>query len=110
MGLLATTIMPQSGTRARFLPGSLRRARRRSDIRSNPTISERFHPSASTGGFQHSTSTRTDHTCGYGLEHRNVKTGVEVLSDRHLDRGGWVKSDRKSTRLNSSHTVISYAV
>src|SRR3954471_3978736 len=77
---------PQMPTR--FLATALRTARRCSDIRSNPTISERFHPSAGTGAFPHSTSTRTDHTCGYGLEHRHVKTGVEVLPDRHLDRGG----------------------
>src|SRR5476649_1888493 len=27
-----------------------------------------------------------------------------------IDRSGWWQLDRKSTRLNSSHTVISYAV
>src|SRR5438034_3088411 len=29
---------------------------------------------------------------------------------RGLMMGGWFLADRKSTRLNSSHTVISYAV
>src|SRR5438034_7280156 len=42
--------------------------------------------------------------------------GVERNHCHRGDRGGWFRStptgarDRKSTRLNSSHTVISYAV
>src|SRR5687768_18082402 len=40
--------------------------------------------------------------------------GVRLLDDpgRHVPRRGWVRvrGDRKSTRLNSSHGYISYAV
>src|SRR5438034_2691460 len=32
------------------------------------------------------------------------------ISEDHIDRHGTLERDRKSTRLNSSHTVISYAV
>src|SRR2546426_12632698 len=32
------------------------------------------------------------------------------LRDRQDRRPGWQRADRKSTRLNSSHLVISYAV
>src|SRR5437588_2377255 len=40
-----------------------------------------------------------------------VRRGPRRRSARPLDRGAVApKSDRKSTRLNSSHTVISYAV
>src|SRR5256885_16771283 len=31
-------------------------------------------------------------------------------ADRRRSRAGWTARDRKSTRLNSSHLVISYAV
>ena len=56
---------------------------------SNPTISERFRPSAGTPAVSPGTSTCTDSTrADLRLEQRNVKTGVEELSDRHLDGGG----------------------
>src|SRR3712207_7260571 len=49
-----------------------------------------------------------------GDEHRRhadqrVEGGDELRQRRHLDAGGDV-GDRKSTRLNSSHANISYAV
>src|SRR5258707_8970433 len=34
----------------------------------------------------------------------------QILQDRHLCLGGKIELDRKSTRLNSSHANISYAV
>src|SRR3712207_7115710 len=43
----------------------------------------------------------------YAREHRDLSVGL------HLDLGEWVYregTDRKSTRLNSSHANISYAV
>src|SRR2546426_3520378 len=40
--------------------------------------------------------------------HREDPAGHVHLRDRRL--GLWEKQDRKSTRLNSSHLVISYAV
>src|SRR5260221_6855932 len=36
--------------------------------------------------------------------------GSRAVADRELDADGGDELDRKSTRLNSSHTVISYAV
>src|SRR5437870_8929720 len=33
-----------------------------------------------------------------------------MLAHHHGERGGYVREDRKSTRLNSSHVAISYAV
>src|SRR5256885_12110089 len=52
-----------------------------------------------------------------------VAANLEVLQDKYrdknlyvyvepgkLDQAGWAMEDRKSTRLNSSHLVISYAV
>src|SRR3712207_8481065 len=42
---------------------------------------------------------------GHRAVHDHV-SGVEVL----VDRGGLAQRDRKSTRLNSSHANISYAV
>src|SRR5688500_19893600 len=35
---------------------------------------------------------------------------IELGGNADLDRYGWMTTDRKSTRLNSSHLVISYAV
>src|SRR5436190_15700155 len=37
-------------------------------------------------------------------------SGASRLADRVRGRGDRLDQDRKSTRLNSSHTVISYAV
>src|SRR5688500_19470788 len=45
-----------------------------------------------------SSSAETNHEC------------TNQLGQRHRDPGGRPGSDRKSTRLNSSHLVISYAV
>ena len=52
--------------------------------------------------------------------HSRVQTAIEMReiaepfiirkAEKHLQRGRVVILDRKSTRLNSSHTVISYAV
>src|SRR5215216_7046876 len=44
------------------------------------------------------------HVCGYELRHDDRELRV-TLADFRADRG-----DRKSTRLNSSHQIISYAV
>src|SRR3712207_7325574 len=53
------------------------------------------------------------------LEHGDVDRGVgergerharQHLEERHRPRGARVDQDRKSTRLNSSHANISYAV
>src|SRR5438132_5794560 len=42
---------------------------------------------------------------------RGVRDAREPADDEHRDEAdGEVQRDRKSTRLNSSHTVISYAV
>src|SRR5947207_8134320 len=38
------------------------------------------------------------------------EVGEIDLSEAYLKAGGQIAEDRKSTRLNSSHTVISYAV
>src|SRR5260221_7429284 len=43
-------------------------------------------------------------------EHSRHNDIFEVVVDGDLSGGPLVTSDRKSTRLNSSHTVISYAV
>src|SRR5256885_9319414 len=43
----------------------------------------------------------------HGLRVREVESRVEVVDDPGLEL---VAEDRKSTRLNSSHLVISYAV
>src|SRR5256885_6437313 len=44
--------------------------------------------------------------CNYSESHRDR----EVPARAKLDEGCLVRQDRKSTRLNSSHLVISYAV
>src|SRR5260221_4957761 len=38
-----------------------------------------------------------------------IRVIIAQITDLHVRPRGW-KADRKSTRLNSSHTVISYAV
>src|SRR5438034_6445095 len=45
---------------------------------------------------------------GQAEEHRHRPDGIDDHQQRHEDL--YVHGDRKSTRLNSSHTVISYAV
>src|SRR3989449_7632941 len=51
-------------------------------------------------------------TRGNGVEGEDVTTNLRTVLDVPLRlRGkGWPKLDRKSTRLNSSHGYISYAV
>src|SRR3712207_8413647 len=52
----------------------------------------------------------------YGLGHGHAMAMVHVIkhgpkiSDKHVGSGGTHSEDRKSTRLNSSHANISYAV
>src|SRR5256885_2445596 len=54
----------------------------------------------------------------HDLRHRMMRRGAtaideirnRVLTKRRVDQLGVVVQDRKSTRLNSSHLVISYAV
>src|SRR5260221_6707634 len=57
--------------------------------------------------FPYTTLFRSDGACGDAAQARRLHR-VRRLPSRRLScrRGG----DRKSTRLNSSHTVISYAV
>src|SRR5438132_10819667 len=43
------------------------------------------------------------------LDGEDVDPVVEVLAEQHLPHQAGAAPDRKSTRLNSSHTVISYA-
>src|SRR5690625_6432063 len=38
------------------------------------------------------------------------KQGIKIAADRYSLKDGFEISDRKSTRLNSSHVAISYAV
>src|SRR5256886_10007588 len=40
----------------------------------------------------------------------NLFAGLHLLADKPIRVGDYVKIDRKSTRLNSSHSQISYAV
>src|SRR5438034_8706264 len=42
--------------------------------------------------------------------HRTPRSRAKVPTHRRLSRDSVAEGDRKSTRLNSSHTVISYAV
>src|SRR2546426_4780547 len=46
---------------------------------------------------------------GHGVR-REWSRGIEARRHRHLAAGDVRGADRKSTRLNSSHLVISYAV
>src|SRR2546430_7071181 len=46
----------------------------------------------------------------YGLDWPAYLAGVQVRTLRALDGRQMLKLDRKSTRLNSSHSQISYAV
>src|SRR5260221_1574533 len=51
-------------------------------------------------------------TTGMGgpLAEQANPTSLHRVLDIGCGSGGWISLDRKSTRLNSSHTVISYAV
>src|SRR5438034_2428230 len=60
---------------------------------------------------------QSDHLKAYGVAYRVVQAGIKaewLLNYRGgsflLPDGEAIRRDRKSTRLNSSHTVISYAV
>src|SRR5438034_1980715 len=50
----------------------------------------------------------TQHPAVAGVGHKQVAIRIERQTDRQVQALG--AGDRKSTRLNSSHTVISYAV
>src|SRR5438034_7561356 len=59
----------------------------------------------------------TGYRVAYAIAEDNLRLGRTVISDSvnpiQLSRDAWIDvahRDRKSTRLNSSHTVISYAV
>src|SRR5574344_2195749 len=44
------------------------------------------------------------------FEKERWEQALETGVDKHIDKGELRKLDRKSTRLNSSHQIISYAV
>src|SRR5205807_9215317 len=52
------------------------------------------------------------HAAAWGQAHSVGSAGAEILDELHRAHGGseGTREDRKSTRLNSSHLVISYAV
>src|SRR5690554_7444021 len=52
----------------------------------------------------------TPHPHGADVEHPHVEDLLDGLADLGLGRVGRDLEDRKSTRLNSSHVRISYAV
>src|SRR3712207_8867659 len=65
--------------------------------------------------FPYTTLFRSPHPCLYRLPRVRVllRIGVqqaEAAGDHHVAVGGGEVGDRKSTRLNSSHANISYAV
>src|SRR5690625_4018795 len=47
---------------------------------------------------------------GFGFDPSRFDPGAQQLQKQANQRTGWLKTDRKSTRLNSSHVAISYAV
>src|SRR5256885_9237478 len=49
------------------------------------------------------------HRCVFAAAYMFRNHGIRVLTSRSYD-GEYIARDRKSTRLNSSHLVISYAV
>src|SRR5207253_11212166 len=53
---------------------------------------------------------RGTHEAHRGADQRRRLTGYERVPPRHGEGGGRARGDRKSTRLNSSHVAISYAV
>src|SRR2546426_3003770 len=60
------------------------------------------------GGFRARTKDAIDRVSVGGQDRREAPGDVDLfLRDLHADPG---RRDRKSTRLNSSHLVISYAV
>src|SRR5438034_8844777 len=44
------------------------------------------------------------------VKHMGISAPAVTEAIHRVSRAGYVRVDRKSTRLNSSHTVISYAV
>src|SRR2546426_2070431 len=48
--------------------------------------------------------------CASADEHKTVRIRPELLLHRRTEGEFQLREDRKSTRLNSSHLVISYAV
>src|SRR5260221_5311448 len=65
---------------------------------------------------RHDQTTRYVGNVDVSVPTRNCRVSVQLRSRDipkpvlHVDRPFYVTGDRKSTRLNSSHTVISYAV
>src|SRR5207248_3399966 len=76
-------------------------------------ISQRPYCSRSGGGIQQgSTSGRAFQPARVQprLHSGRAQTELEIGQTGKVARAGWKARDRKSTRLNSSHRTISYAV
>src|SRR5947208_11389343 len=58
--------------------------------------------------FPYTTLFRSGVTMGVDVEHSDGALPADGFQDRQCDR--MIAADRKSTRLNSSHQIISYAV
>src|SRR5688500_19772062 len=67
-----------------------------------------------SGVFRHSsiaTSPPKPHECTVGwMAHYTIGVVLALVFVMVFAPAGWLARDRKSTRLNSSHLVISYAV
>src|SRR5256885_5101749 len=84
------------------LPISLARRRNNSSIRLSPAASPPMNRSSIIGR-------RSEIACGQGQRSFSKSLRMpRITAFSSLSRCAW--SDRKSTRLNSSHLVISYAV
>src|SRR5690625_4278496 len=92
----------------------------RAGIRTYHSFSFGDHYDPSNLGFGDLTAVndeRIDPSCGYDMHrHRDAEIvtwvidGVLAHADTAGDAGTITRGDRKSTRLNSSHVAISYAV
>src|SRR5690348_17724283 len=60
--------------------------------------------------FPYTTLFRSAHFGGLDIIVNNAGISVRVAIDDEGYEDAWAKGDRKSTRLNSSHPSISYAV